>query len=253
MSSAVAMVTADSKTEMDTDVVDNDAMDVSEEAGLMVVARIPIRDREALDALLPAPLAPSFPILTSLAARAQTRFLCIWSLAVFFTWDDVTQWIRRILASAKVEIVRIVRTNEDGSQVFWLKMRSSRDAAMFRGLVAGANTSDMRNIGCDFVHGDTYSKASGRSHDFWSPVEGFRADVNPSAPFSSALRPTLRDRIAQTPTEGPSAGPSTSLGTTLSLSDRLCATTSGTVAPKSNKRRGTRGKRTANRGSPAPL
>lgn len=243
----------DDDAKMDEDIVDNDAMDVSEEAGLMTVARIPIRDRDALDALLPAPLAPSFPVLTSLAARAQTRFLCIWSMAVFFTWDDVTVWINNILASTKGHIVRVVRTNEDGSQVFWLKMGSSRDAATFRGLVAGANTSDMKNIGCDFVHGDMYSRANGRSRDFWSPETGLQSGVDSSAPFSSNLRLAPGNQASQTSVAGPSVGPHSMVGSTPSLLNRLSTPAGETRAPKKATRRGTKGKRRAKQGSPEPL
>jgi hypothetical protein len=235
---------ADDETNMDEDIAIEDAMDISEETGLMTVAQNPIRDREMLDALIPAPFAPSFPILTSLAARAQTKFLCIWSVAVFFTWDDVTRWISNILASTKVQITRVVRTNEDGSQVFWLKMGSTRDAAIFRGLVAGANTSDLENIGCDFIHGDLYSKASGKSRDIWSPAKGFQSNVDSSAPFSANSRSALVDRISSVLTAGPSAGPSATSSTNPSLLDRLSSTGGGTAAPKKNTRRGTRGKRT---------
>ena len=237
---------ADDEAIMDEDIAIEDAMDISEETGLMTVTQNPIQDREMLDALIPAPLAPSFPVLTSLAARAQTKFLCIWSVAVFFTWDDVTQWIRNILASAKVQISRVVRTNEGGSQVFWLKMGSTRDAATFRGLVAGANTLDLENIGCDFIHGDMYSKASGRSHDFWSPAKGFQPNVDSSAPFSANLRPSLVERISSVPMSGPSAGPSATSSTNPSLLDRLSSMGGEAAAPKKNTRRGTRGKRTTN-------
>jgi hypothetical protein len=237
----------DVEAAMDEDIVIDNPMDIAEETGLMVVVQNPIRDRETLEALIPAPLAPSFPILTSLAARAQTKFLCIWSMAVFFTWDDVTRWIHNILASAKVQISRVVRTNEDGSQVFWLKMGSTRDAAIFRGLVAGANTSDLENIGCDFVQGDQYSKACGRSHDFWSPAKGFQSEVDSSAPFSTNLRPSLVNRISSLPTAGLSTGPSTLSGMNPSLLDRLSSASGVTGAPKKNTRRGTRGKRTANK------
>ena len=231
---------------MDEDIAIEDAMDISEETGLMTVAQNPIRDREMLDALIPAPSAPSFPVLTSLAARAQTKFLCIWSVAVFFTWDDVTQWIHNILASAKVQISRVVRTNEGGSQVFWLKMGSTCDAATFRGLVAGANTLDLENIGCDFIHGDMYSKASGRSHDFWSPAKGFQPNVDSSAPFSANLRPSLVEWISSVPMSGPSAGPSATSSTNPSLLDRLSSMGGEAAAPKKNTCRGTRGKRTTN-------
>jgi len=48
---------------MDEDIVVDDAMDISEETGLMTVAQNLIRDREMLDALIPAPSAPSFPVM----------------------------------------------------------------------------------------------------------------------------------------------------------------------------------------------
>ncbi|PPQ97625.1 hypothetical protein CVT26_002548 [Gymnopilus dilepis] len=126
---------------------------------------------------------PTIPILSDITLNSRSRFLCLWSLNKFYTWQEVTRWVVSVSKmSPIIDFDRVVRWYDKIKkvQLFYLAFKSEEGATTFRGIVNGRNTTDQFNIQCDFVDTQAYSTVSGQSKDSWRIDGGFGPGVDPS-------------------------------------------------------------------------
>ena len=143
-------------------------------SAMVVAPTFPERDSNALIALqelFPAATEAPVALIEDLDERASSRCLLIWNLPVYYLWENVIRWTKGVLQRiGNPKLERIVRTNESGFQIFWLKFRTPEAAQRFRGLIYGHLLQiDGTRVYCDFIDQNDYNGANGRSSDYWSP------------------------------------------------------------------------------------
>ncbi|KAF9471213.1 hypothetical protein BDN70DRAFT_939112 [Pholiota conissans] len=150
---------------------------------------------EAIRAVCPPPEVSPVDTLDCYGGKghAKTAYLAIWNFPIPFLWRDVIDWIKLVSPLAKnPRILRTVRTNELGNQVFWIHFQTIDEAVYFRGIVTGrrASTTGIR-VNCDFVDRTQYNGANGRSKDYWngSALSGSAGSRSLDEPFSDELCP----------------------------------------------------------------
>ena len=95
----------------------------------------------------------------------------LWNLPAFYLWQHVVNWVCSILSLINDPYLdRIVRTNESGFQIFWLRFRTEGGAQRFRGIVQDVTLGSDSEIlvHCDFVEQNEFNGANGRSADHWT-------------------------------------------------------------------------------------
>lgn len=160
-----------------------------------VAVRQPARDLERLQELIPAAPRNVVPILREFGA--ETRFLVVSNLPVYYAWGDVMQWLRRAVHAAGFpEVLRVLRSAEAGHQIFLVALRTVTGAAALRGVMSQRFVADSPDMCADFVSAQTYSNHSSAYRDAWSPDYGMEVDNRPKSGL------TLRDRL-HVPPVGP--------------------------------------------------
>ncbi|KAF9470058.1 hypothetical protein BDN70DRAFT_940125 [Pholiota conissans] len=95
----------------------------------------PPLDRQRLRELFPDVPPPAFPVLLDVDNGGQSSILVVTNLPVYFLWINVLEWLRSALPLvSRPRVDRVLRTLEDGHQVFWVKLRTITEAAALRGL-----------------------------------------------------------------------------------------------------------------------
>ncbi|KAF8168915.1 hypothetical protein BJ912DRAFT_1067413 [Pholiota molesta] len=114
----------------------------------------------------------------------------LWNLPAAFIWHNVVHWILMVLPLAgNPPLERVLRTNESGTQVFWLKFRTVAAAISFRGVVASRHITDGGLlVHCDFILTSDYAGANGRSSDYWEN-SGLSYDRSLDSEFSDLYCP----------------------------------------------------------------
>lgn len=155
----------------------------------------PAQDPETMASLVemfPAATVAPVPVAENVEARALSKYLILWNLPAYYIWQHVVNWVCSILPLiGDPPLACIVRTNESGFQVFWMKFRTEEGAQRFRGVAHGVRLGpDETRASCDFVKLDEYNGANGRSFDRWSP-EGLSYDRSLLEDYSDRYcRPT---------------------------------------------------------------
>ncbi|KAF8176555.1 hypothetical protein BJ912DRAFT_1063872 [Pholiota molesta] len=171
---------------------------IASDENTAVVATRTVRpvDLERMRALFPEPPPPRFATLREIGPGGQSSILAISNLPVYYLWIDVLSWLRDALTLVnRPRIDRVLRTLEDGYQVFWIKMRTPTDASTLRGLLAGRRVSDSPFLRVDFVDGNVYSSRCTLYRDAWSPSHGMELENR------LEYRPTALDRMKVVPLE----------------------------------------------------
>ncbi|KAF8175363.1 hypothetical protein BJ912DRAFT_931090 [Pholiota molesta] len=161
---------------------------------------------ETIQSVFPAVETAPVPVMSVIGPGTQTAYLIIWNLPPAFTWRSIVQWILMVLPLAGKtlsSLERVLRTNEAGLQIFWLKFWTVNDAIAFRGVVSNRQiTNQGIVVNCDFVERNEYAGANGRSADFWNGTSlSYDHDIDDE--FSDLYcKPTvalksLRDRIGE--------------------------------------------------------
>ncbi|PPQ78133.1 hypothetical protein CVT26_007525 [Gymnopilus dilepis] len=143
----------------------------------------PLKSLGTTSSAVRALVRPTIPILSNITPNSRSRFLCLWSLNKFYTWQEVTSWVVSVSKmSPIIDFERAVRWYDKVKkvQLFYLAFKSEEGATTFRGIVNGRNTVDQFNIQCDFVDTQAYSTVSGQSKDSWKVNEGFGPGVDPN-------------------------------------------------------------------------
>ncbi|KAF8162017.1 hypothetical protein BJ912DRAFT_1069061 [Pholiota molesta] len=163
-------------------------------------------DAARLEVLFPRPPPPSFPILSEIGARKQSSILAISNLPVFYHWVDVLAWLRSALNLVnRPHVERVLRSQEDGFQVFWVKLRNPTEAATLRGLLHDRRVAGCPLLRVDFVSGDVYSARCTAHRDAWSPVFGMEIENRPRTTG------TIYDRVGLVdPADRPADAPAVS-------------------------------------------
>ncbi|KAF8157392.1 hypothetical protein BJ912DRAFT_936906 [Pholiota molesta] len=163
-------------------------------------------DAARLEVLFPRPPPPSFPILSEIGARKQSSILAISNLPVFYHWVDVLAWLRSTLNLVnRPHVERVLRSQEDGFQVFWVKLRNPTEAATLRGLLHDRRVAGCPLLRVDFVSGDVYSARCTAHRDAWSPVFGMEIENRPRTTG------TIYDRVGLVdPADRPADAPAVS-------------------------------------------
>lgn len=146
-------------------------------SAIAVASTFPAHDPAALTTLqnmFPAVTTAPVPIIEDLDERVKSRYLMIWNLPVYYVWQNVVEWTTAVLQRVgNPHLVRMVRTNESGFQIFWMRFQTVEGAQRFRGVVQGhLLRMDNTRVNCDFVHLNEYNGANGRSSDYWSLDDG---------------------------------------------------------------------------------
>lgn len=159
-------------------------------------------------------VAPTPPVhIKSYVQQGISRFLIIWNIPRFYSWNDVLRWLTTTASSCRnVELVQVYRTNEMGMQVFWLVFKKDYQAESFRGRVASRYAERDHEIWCDFVTANEYSSIAGRQIDRWDvgPKTTNIANLTSPLPNDSNGRisfPGLASRLGlpETPSVEPTA------------------------------------------------
>ncbi|KAF9482297.1 hypothetical protein BDN70DRAFT_875213 [Pholiota conissans] len=144
----------------------------------------------------------------SIVTTPTFSLLAMWNLPSDYQWGDVVRWVQTVLSWVGLthQLQRIVRTNEDGTPVFWLKFKKKDAAVMFRGVVSERRISkEGPLIHCFFVLPSDFAGANGRSSDCWTPHRGLSHGRPLDSPYSdrfcrlSITSPELRDRLSLGP------------------------------------------------------
>lgn len=133
----------------------------------------PAQDPEtvaSLTELFPAASVAPVEVAENVEARTLSRFLILWNLPTYYIWQHVVNWVCSVLPHiGDPHLKCIVRTNESGFQIFWMKFLTKEGAQRFRGVVQGLRLgADETRVSCDFVKLDEYNGANGRSSDRWT-------------------------------------------------------------------------------------
>ncbi|KJA21724.1 hypothetical protein HYPSUDRAFT_55253 [Hypholoma sublateritium FD-334 SS-4] len=169
---------------------------------------------QSLNSLFPALEEAPMDVRDVIARGTRTKFLAIWNFPVYFLWKHVVEWVLMVLDDLpKVILERVLRTNQDGNQVFWLKFNDEESATSFRGTVSRRRLwPGGQYCYCDFIINSDYAGANGRSSDFWQPeglshgreLEG--AAFNNEYCSMSISAPSLRQRLGLPPLNTPATG-----------------------------------------------
>lgn len=162
----------------------------------------------------------------------RTRFLTIWNFPVYFLWKHVVEWVIEVLDDLpKVSLLRVLRTNQDGYQVFWFKFDKEESATNFRGSVSRRRLwPGGQYCYSDFVIDSDYAGANGRSSDFWELTGLSYGRDLATATFDnpycskSISAPSLRQRLGlpSPDTKKPTTKkPSKTMRRNMKLADRL--------------------------------
>jgi hypothetical protein len=160
-----------------------------------------------LQNLFPVPTHPPIPVASVISQNTHGPCLAIWNLPPYYLWEDVVAWTLSLLPKiGNPPLDRILRSNENGTSIFWFKFRTTMGAVAFRGLVAARQmVVGGQIIHCDFVFNDDYSGACGRSTDYWSST-GLSYERSLNEQFSdlycrlSIPGPALLARLGMAPT-----------------------------------------------------
>lgn len=184
----------------------NVSLAVASSSTAVIPYSIPIPSEEQLQTLneiFPTLAEAPMQVRDVIVKGTRTRFLTIWNFPVYFLWRHVVEWIIEVLDDLpKVSLRRVLRTNQDGYQVFWFKFDKEESATNFRGSV------DRRRLWpggqycyCDFVIDSDYAGANGRSSDFWELAGLSHGRELATATFDnpycskSISAPSLRQRL----------------------------------------------------------
>ena len=141
-----------------------------------------------LDEIFPIPSVPPLPTMSHIW-EGSSKFLIIWNLPVYYTWEYVLREIRSLLSfTHDAKLNRILRTNEAGTQVFWLAFNSPKSATNFRGIVEGRHTSTLPDIKCSFVSDNEYSSVCGSARNAWSSKFGYQGTAIPTDCFDPSFQ-----------------------------------------------------------------
>ncbi|KAF9542451.1 hypothetical protein CPC08DRAFT_802033 [Agrocybe pediades] len=127
-------------------------------------------DTASLTLSFPTPTTLRVPILSTINEEGRSRFLIIWNMPLYQTWARVTTWIKAVLTLvSSARLMRVIRTNVEGEQVFWLAFRKVDHASSFRGQVAGREAEGGVIVACEFVSQDEYCSVTGNQPPSWNP------------------------------------------------------------------------------------
>ncbi|KAF9549478.1 hypothetical protein CPC08DRAFT_755264 [Agrocybe pediades] len=125
---------------------------------------------ESLALAFPAPSTSQVPVLSTINEEGRSRFLIIWNLPLYHTWKSVIIWTKGVLTLVpSVRLMRVIRTNVGGEQVFWLAFKSPDQASTFRGQVAGRKAEGGVVVACEFVSQNEYCSVTGNQPPSWEP------------------------------------------------------------------------------------
>lgn len=151
----------------------------------LIISRPGPEAMESLRELFPPATTTPVRVEETLVAKANSKFLVLWNLPNYYLWQHVIEWVHRVRSLiGNPAIERIIRTNESGFQIFWMKFKHPYGALRFRGLISGHQLQgDEARICCDFVPLDEYNGANGMSSDRWES-NALSYNRSLSAPYS---------------------------------------------------------------------
>lgn len=153
----------------------------------------PPMSQKRRDEVFPAP--DQSPVSRLALMCSQTPFLIIWNIPNLFTWDDILLWVQETLPLAwNAWLTKLMRTCEQGLQVFWLVFKTAKEASTFRGIAENRVTDKGHTARCDFVSLSEYSGACGHCRDIWEYGRGHWYSILGAAPFA-ALQPTYTPKL----------------------------------------------------------
>ena len=161
-------------------------------ASSSMLSRINPADLARLRELFPPTPTDIVPGLRRIGS--ESRFLAVTNLPLYYVWSDVLRWLRSGLPSIRrPRITRVLRTIEDGYQVFWVVLKTVTEAAALRGLLSERVIDDSPALRVVFADPGDYSSRASVFRDAWSPKFGMELDNRPKTEVSIYDRLALPD------------------------------------------------------------
>ncbi|RDB25831.1 hypothetical protein Hypma_006369 [Hypsizygus marmoreus] len=104
------------------------------------------------------------------AGDLVSRFLIITNCRMDeVSWEDFLMHLQNVAhLYDRAQYDHVVRTIDNGEQVFWLAMASEREALLARGFLASRRTADNMILHCSFVDSAAFQSATARATHQWA-------------------------------------------------------------------------------------
>lgn len=167
-----------------------------------VFVQHPSSELAALQEVFPAPQQAMIPVRDRVSR--VTRYLAIWNLPVYYYWTEVLDWLRVAVEDADwPEVTRILRTQEEGHQVYWLQMKSAAGARSIRGVLSQHRIGDSPSLAVSVVEDKEWNCRNSSYRDAWSKEWGMEIESRLGWTKTTADRQVLPADAHSRPLPGP--------------------------------------------------
>ncbi|KAG6905546.1 hypothetical protein DXG01_002081, partial [Tephrocybe rancida] len=148
--------------------------------------------------------AGSLGVIDLVATRRPTEFLVVTGAPIKeVSWADYLATMAHLIEDGSLyegQFVQVVRTLQQGEQLFWMRSPSDRAAIAGRGYLSARYTIDGVTLNCSFVSHAEYVDAWRRRTNVWPEEDASELDPpppdSPTTTSSSGVRPPSPPSIA---------------------------------------------------------